>query len=49
MTGVWQQSDAPGFDLEADALYGIAFIFWNVENESAGLGVRGQRRQRRIL
>jgi len=38
LTGVWQ-SDAPGLDLEADALYGITFIFWNVEDESARLDV----------
>ena len=44
MTGVWQ-SDAPGLDLEADALYGITFIFWDIENESARLDVRGQRCQ----
>ena len=39
MTSVWQ-SDAPGLDLEADALYGVTFIFRNVKNESAGLDVR---------
>lgn len=39
----------PDFDLEADALDGVTLILRNVENESAGLDVHGQRSQQGMV